>query len=310
MLKIFPWLLSLGMASLALSINAKPSQANDYATAPVDYFQGRESIPLEIEPPTNSLPPNNNFGNFDRPLSQGSCPAILQPVIEQIVGAKAMKNWGILVETLQGRKVLYGLNENRYFIPASNNKIFTTAAALQRLDPQVTIGSKPLREWIMVINKHSDNGYAERVMRHLGGPGAVKSAITQLGVNPQSFRLADGSGLSRSNAATPRALVDTLQAMYYAPSKDLFVASLPVAGQNGTLSRRMKATPAEGNVHAKTGTLKGVRALSGYINNPTHGTLVFSILANDWSRSGTALVRAIDQVAVQLNTLGPCSTSP
>jgi D-alanyl-D-alanine carboxypeptidase/D-alanyl-D-alanine-endopeptidase (penicillin-binding protein 4) len=308
MLKISPWLLSLGVVGLALTMNAKPSQANDYATAPVDYFQGRESIPLEVEPPPNHLPINNNFGNFDTPFSQGSCPATLQPTIERIIGAKAMNNWGILVETLQGRRVLYRLNDNRYFIPASNNKIFTTAAALQRLDPQVTIGSKPLREWIMVINKRSDNGHADRVMRHLGGPGAVKSAIAQLGVNPQGFRVADGSGLSRSNAATPRSLVDTLQAMYSAPNKDLFVASLPVAGQNGTLSRRMKATPAEGNVYAKTGTLKGVRALSGYINNPTHGTLVFSILANDWSRSGTALVRAIDQVVVQLNTLGPCTT--
>lgn len=307
MLKLSPWLLSLGVVGLTLIGHPRPSQANDDTTAPVDYFQGRESIPLPIEPPANYPSPNHHLGNFGNPLDSGSCPATLQPTIERIIGAKAMNNWGILVETIQERRVLYHLNENRYFIPASNNKIFTTAAALQRLDPQMTIGSKPLREWIMIINKRSDNGYADSVMRHLGGPRAVKSAITQLGVNPQSFRLADGSGLSRSNAATPRALVDTLQAMYYAPNKDLFVASLPVAGQNGTLSRRLRATPAEGNVYAKTGTLKGVRALSGYVNNPTHGPLVFSILANDWSRSGTALVRAIDQVVLQLNTMGPCS---
>ncbi|MGL5032485.1 MAG: D-alanyl-D-alanine carboxypeptidase, partial [Microcystaceae cyanobacterium] len=131
--------------------------------------------------------------------------------------------------------------------------------------------------------------------------------LAQLGVNPSSFRIADGSGLSRSNVSTPRALVDTLRAMYSSPQGQLFVASLPVAGMNGTLTRRMRSTPAEGNVYAKTGTLTGVRALSGYINNPTYGTLVFSILANDSSRSGDAMVRGIDQVVVQMNTMGRCN---
>jgi D-alanyl-D-alanine carboxypeptidase/D-alanyl-D-alanine-endopeptidase (penicillin-binding protein 4) len=50
-----------------------------------------------------------------------------------------------------------------------------------------------------------------------------------------------------------------------------------------------------------------VRALSGYLNNPTHGTIVFSILANDWSRTGNDLVQAIDQVVVQINAMGPCN---
>jgi len=296
----------------ALTISAVPSQANEpYTRASVDYFQGRESIPLQVEPAPYSpapysRPSGDNLGNFGAPIYQGTCPATLQPIVERIVGKKALGKWGILVETLEGRQVLYAHNDNRHFIPASNNKIFTTAAALQRLDPGASIRSKSLYDWVMVTNKRSDNGAADGLMRHLGGPGAVKATISQLGVNPNGFRIADGSGLSRANAATPRALVDTLQAMYYTPAKDIFVTSLPVAGQNGTLRSRMRATPAEGNVYAKTGTLNGVRALSGYLTNPTHGTLVFSILANDGSRSGTALVRAIDQLVVQLNMMGPC----
>jgi D-alanyl-D-alanine carboxypeptidase/D-alanyl-D-alanine-endopeptidase (penicillin-binding protein 4) len=212
-----------------------------------------------------------------------------------------------LVQTLQDRKTLYSHNADKYFIPASNNKIFTTAAALQRLSPDAMIGKVSLQNWIMVTNKRSHNGYADRLMKYIGGPGAAKAALTQLGVNPQSFRLADGSGLSRANTTTPRALVETLTAMYSSQGNELFVASLPVAGINGTLGKRMRRTPAEGIVHAKTGTLTGVRALSGYINHPTYGVLVFSMLVNDSSKPGTTLVKQIDQVVLQLSMMNQCN---
>jgi D-alanyl-D-alanine carboxypeptidase/D-alanyl-D-alanine-endopeptidase (penicillin-binding protein 4) len=101
--------------------------------------------------------------------------------------------------------------------------------------------------------------------------------------------------------------VETLTAMYSSPGNELFIASLPVAGINGTLGRRMRQTPAQGIVSAKTGTLRGVRALSGYINHPTYGILVFSMLANDSSKSGTALVKQIDQVVLQLSMMNQCN---
>jgi len=127
-----------------------------------------------------------------------------------------------------------------------------------------------------------------------------------LGINPHSFYLVDGSGLSRNNKATPRALVETLRAMYYAPNRDIFLASLPTAGISGTLRNRMKQTSVQGIVHAKTGTLSGVRALSGYLDHRQHGILVFSILANNSSQSGTALVRAIDEIVLLLNMDSTC----
>jgi D-alanyl-D-alanine carboxypeptidase/D-alanyl-D-alanine-endopeptidase (penicillin-binding protein 4) len=299
--KRLPWLKSFVAAATTTVLSTAPVLADSYAAAGVDYFQGRESVPIEVDPPSD------NFGNFGSPIYSGSCPATLDPIVKRIVGAKAMPNWGILVEKLGDRQVLYSHNDNKFFIPASNTKIFTTAAALQRLGPNATVKSQPVRNWVMTTNKRSNNSYADLLMRSVGGLGAVKSAIAELGVNPQGFKVADGSGLSRSNAATPRSLVDTLQAMYNTGNSSLFVASLPIAGQDGTLSRRLQATAAQNNVFAKTGTLKGVRALSGYLNNPTHGTLVFSILANDWSRTGNNLVRAIDQVVVQINTMGACN---
>jgi D-alanyl-D-alanine carboxypeptidase/D-alanyl-D-alanine-endopeptidase (penicillin-binding protein 4) len=202
--------------------------------------------------------------------------------------------------------VLYSHNADKYFIPASNTKLFTTAAALQRLTPQATIRSKSLKDWITITNQRSNNYYADTLLRYIGGAQAAKSALSQLGINPNSYRLADGSGLSRHNAATPRALVSILRAMYSAQGREIFLASLPVAGMSGTLRNRMKYTPAQGMVHAKTGTLRGVRALSGYMEHPRYGTIVFSIMGNNPSQSGDSLVKTIDDIILQLSMLMPC----
>jgi D-alanyl-D-alanine carboxypeptidase/D-alanyl-D-alanine-endopeptidase (penicillin-binding protein 4) len=288
--------------SLALISPGWANEVNSTAVAP-NYFNNQDSIPLFVPPPENNRP---------LPLETvpaatgGSCVAQLGPRINQLIG-KYPTRWGILVEPLNNRTPLYSHNADKYFIPASNVKIFTTAAALQRLDPQTRIKSESLEDWVNVTNTRSHNGYAQTLFSYMGGAMATKSAIAQLGVDPASFRLADGSGLSRSNVATPRALVETLRAMYSAPGNEVFHASLPVAGVRGTLRNRMKATAAEGNVYAKTGTLQGVRALSGYINNPEYGVLVFSILANNSSQSGTSLVKSIDAIVLQLSTIQNCN---
>jgi D-alanyl-D-alanine carboxypeptidase/D-alanyl-D-alanine-endopeptidase (penicillin-binding protein 4) len=204
-------------------------------------------------------------------------------------------------------ETIYHYNADLALIPASNIKILTTAAALQKLDPQTPIRSnKSLREWVNVTNLRSNNFYADTLLKHIGGSTVVKQELSRLGVNPSSFYLADGSGLSRRNVATPRALVETLRAMYSAPNRDIFYASLPTAGMSGTLRNRLKQTPVQGTVHAKTGTLRGVRALSGYMEHQEYGTLVFSILVNQPNQSGTSLVRAIDDIVLRLNMVTPC----
>jgi D-alanyl-D-alanine carboxypeptidase/D-alanyl-D-alanine-endopeptidase (penicillin-binding protein 4) len=211
---------------------------------------------------------------------------------------------------LSDGETIYEYNADRGFIPASNMKILTTAAALQRLSPSTTIsGNKSLQEWVTVTNLRSDNYYADTLLKRLGGGAVAKQTLTQLGINPQGFRFADGSGLSRRNLATPRVLVDTLRAMYSTPQKDVFFASLPTAGISGTLRNRMKQTSVQGLVHAKTGTLTGVRALSGYLDHQEYGTLVFSILANSANQSGAALVRAIDEIVITINRNYSCQSN-
>lgn len=290
--KLRHWLNPLTVLLATTATWTTPSLANETNfAANSDVFQGRDSIEIYVP-----LPETNN---------NGMCSAFLEPAISSIVGVNQSR-WGILVESLKDGTPLYSLNSDKFFIPASNTKIFTTAAALQRLTPQTSIRSKSLKDWIDITNQRSDNNYADTLLSYIGGASAAKSALTQLGINPSGYRLADGSGLSRSNAATPRALVDTLRAMYFSPNKDVFYASLPVAGISGTLRNRMRSTAAQGTVYAKTGTLQGVRALSGYINHPTYGVLVFSILANNPNQSGDALVREIDNIVLQLSLVRPC----
>ncbi|MDY7012647.1 MAG: D-alanyl-D-alanine carboxypeptidase [Cyanobacteriota bacterium] len=257
-------------------------------------------ISPNFEPIVISVPPAERGRN-------GICSAFIQPAIDSIVKTPPFSNgrWGIVVETLDG-KVLYSHNANTALIPASNIKLLTTAAALQRLSPQTQIRSQSLRQWVTTTNVTSNNNYADVLLRYIGGPQAVRQTLSQLGVSPNGYRQVDGSGLSRRNSATPNVLVDLLKGMNSTNSWDVWYSSLPVAGVSGTLRNRMRATNAQGIVHAKTGTLTGVRALSGYIENPDYGVLVFSILANHSSVSGNALVGAIDRIVLQLAQLMPC----
>jgi D-alanyl-D-alanine carboxypeptidase/D-alanyl-D-alanine-endopeptidase (penicillin-binding protein 4) len=92
--------------------------------------------------------------------------------------------------------------------------------------------------------------------------------------------LVDGSGLSRSDRAAPREVVRLLRAERSQPGFSALYTSLPIAGRDGTLAGRMRSGPAHGRCHAKTGTLTGVSALSGYCISRSGRTLAFSVLNN------------------------------
>ncbi|MBF2055683.1 MAG: D-alanyl-D-alanine carboxypeptidase [Cyanobacterium sp. T60_A2020_053] len=266
---------------------------------PVDNL---DSSSQTIEIPVNPAPVNPATDQIPA-MCGGDIGARMQGVINRYPSG-----WGILVQHLETGETIYHYNADRGFIPASNAKILTTAAALQQLPPNTTVsGNKSLTEWVRTTNLNSNNWYANTLLNKIGGPARAKEILSQLGINPNSFNLVDGSGLSRNNRATPRAIVDTLRVMYSSPQRDLFFASLPTAGMTGTLRNRMKQTPVKGIVHAKTGTLRGVRALSGYLERGENSTLVFSIITNHPSSTGTHLVKAIDEMVVNLNTISPCA---
>jgi D-alanyl-D-alanine carboxypeptidase/D-alanyl-D-alanine-endopeptidase (penicillin-binding protein 4) len=181
------------------------------------------------------------------------------------------------------------------------------------------IESPSLAELVTQVNQESNNLYAEAILRSLGaesdpthsssaaaGLEAVQHALTELGVDPSSYTLSDGSGLSRLNAISPEALVQTLQAMAQSPFAATYLDSLPLAGETGTLRNRFAGTPARGNVRAKTGTISGVLALSGYIYPDTPQALVFSIAVNYADRSVGLQREAIDAIVLLLLRLQSC----
>lgn len=156
----------------------------------------------------------------------------------------------------------------------------------------VTRRSASLAEIIEQTNKRSQNLYAELLFRTLGatygGRGTTeKSAqvmaesLAAMGIRPDSIGIYDGSGLSRLNLVTPSQIVRVLDYMSHHRHFSHYYRSLPVAGVDGTLTRRMKNTEGENNLRAKTGTLTHVVALSGYLTERSGGLLAFSIMSNN-----------------------------
>jgi D-alanyl-D-alanine carboxypeptidase/D-alanyl-D-alanine-endopeptidase (penicillin-binding protein 4) len=157
--------------------------------------------------------------------------------------------------------------------------------------------SAPLSHLSAELLKPSNNAYAESFFKALGaatagegsfgaGQEAVAAALTEYGVDTAPVRQVDGSGLSRWDEVTPETVTDLLIAARDASWYDAWYAALPVACEpdpeiSGTLDGRMCDTPAAGNVHAKTGTLTSVSALSGYATDADGRELVFSIVFND-----------------------------
>ena len=180
--------------------------------------------------------------------------------------------------------------------------------------------SPPLAELAGTMMKFSQNLYAESLLKALAaregigttdlGRRMVREILRTWGVSGDSVVMADGSGLSRYNYVTPEVIVRILQHLHEDPAHaEAFVPTLPVAGQDGTLFRRMQGTAAENNVRAKTGTLANVRALSGYVTTKDAEVLVFSIIANNFNVSAAAIDEAADRALVRLagftRTAGP-----
>lgn len=236
------------------------------------------------------------------------CPADLSAAIDPVISQPyfASAQWGILVKSLNSGEVLYSHNADHYFIPASNIKLLTTATALQMFDLRDFGAASGLLDEIRVINRDSDNYLADSLFRDLGGQLQVQTAMESLGVDPYGFRQVDGSGLSRYNMVQPATLVTLLERMRLVDSQDFFYQSLPVAGMTGTLRSRFSGTAAQGRVRAKTGTLNGVRALSGYMEAPSGESLVFSILVNQPGQSGSVMLGAIDEIVNRMTGLEQC----
>ena len=167
--------------------------------------------------------------------------------------------------------------------------------------------SPPLLDDIRVTNKVSENLHAELALRLAGklrgdggsfegGREAVKQFLLQAGLKEDEFTFLDGSGLSRRNLVTPAATVQLLIYAARQPWGPVFEESLPVSGMDGSLSDRFQKTPAAGMIHAKTGSLSHVNALSGYGQTQAGTRFVFSIFCNNHNLPTSKVLAAMDAV--------------
>ena len=169
--------------------------------------------------------------------------------------------------------------------------------------------SKPLAEIVKPLMKESINLYGEALMR-LNAPsttptndGAIKSIgqkLTAWGIPADGQQIIDGSGLSRRNVMAAETLVSVLQKMHDADPTSPWMTAFPIAGVDGTLASRMRGTPAERNVRAKTGSMTNIRSLAGYVTTRDGERLAFAALVNNFEGSGTTAVQALDAIAVRL----------
>jgi D-alanyl-D-alanine carboxypeptidase/D-alanyl-D-alanine-endopeptidase (penicillin-binding protein 4) len=181
----------------------------------------------------------------------------------------------------------------------------------QRADSLFAVRSVPLREILPAIMKPSQNQIAEAFLRTLGlertgvgtadsGRRVVERQFAEWKIPSDAFVVRDGSGLSRNDFISPEAIVSLLDVMRRSPNFDLFFQSLPIAGVDGTVRTRMRDTPAQGNLHAKTGTLSMVRSLSGYVRTADGRLLEFSMLCNNWTAPQASVDRVQDAIGASL----------
>lgn len=183
-----------------------------------------------------------------------------------------------------------------------------TSASPQVLAEHISL---PLLEDVRVTNKTSQNLHAELDLRLIGtlkgaggsfegGSAALRQFLFQAGLKTDEFFLLDGSGLSRRDLITPAAIVQLLIYASKQPWGAAYQQTLPVAGVDGSLADRFINTPAGGLVHAKTGTLSHVNALSGYGQTRSGRHFVFSIFCNNHDLPSAKVVSAIDSIVVLL----------
>ncbi len=132
------------------------------------------------------------------------------------------------------------------------------------------------------------------------GLEVVRNFLRQSGVAEADLVLSDGSGLSRNDMITANATVQLLTFMSKHRYFEQFREALPIAGVDGTLRTRMRGTPAEGNVRAKTGTLSSVASLSGYVTTAAGEHLVFSMMLNNYPDASALRRDSIDAIAILL----------
>ena len=180
-------------------------------------------------------------------------------------------------------------------------------------DREIASHARMIDSVIINMNKVSDNLTAEMLLKTVdavsnnvpgsseGGTFVVNKFLSTMGIDTTKYRITDGSGLSYHNLVTAEMIVQLLEGMQHQTEVfPLFYQSLPIAGVDGTIRNRMKKTPAEGNLRAKTGTISGVSSLSGYVQTLDGERLIFSMSMQNFIYPTRLYQRAQDKIGALL----------
>ncbi len=294
----------------ALSVNNNVFWVNVHAA------KYREPVKVSIEPPTSYFRIRNS-GETGTSRSKQTLRVWLKPGTKTIYvsgvlpSAKRVRQHIILEKPAEATAALFKEELKRHAISVSGK---VGVRHCGEIPEDIRLGwnllaeyrSPPLIRALEIINKQSQNMHAEMLLRTLGaaylgegtneaGLQVVRQFLVEAGINSENIELNDGCGLSRQNLLTPRFQTSLLEFLSTRPYFDLFLNTLAVSGTDGTLKNRLRTAETKGSIHAKTGYLRGVMTLSGYINTGSGRNLVFSIFANNVN-STAPVKKTIDQI--------------
>ncbi|HLX25819.1 MAG TPA: D-alanyl-D-alanine carboxypeptidase/D-alanyl-D-alanine-endopeptidase [Candidatus Cybelea sp.] len=180
--------------------------------------------------------------------------------------------------------------------------------------------SKPLSEILADFWLPSNNLIGEQLLLELGlsydcgrevcfnrhlddrdrGIAVEQSWLRSIGIDPAALTIADGSGLSEYDRATPRALTAILEYEWKGPQREAVLAALPLAGVRGTLQHTFAQPPLAGAVFAKTGSTNHSRLLAGFVRTHRGRFIVFALMINNWMDASTDAMKALDDVRAKI----------
>ena len=174
--------------------------------------------------------------------------------------------------------------------------------------PLASVSSEPIAELVEQTNEPSNNFFAEMLLKRLavepGTQGSTQAGTSDVRAYARELhtrvRVKDGSGIGRKDQTSAEHVGELLVAMLDEPAGDDFYESLPRAGLEGTVANRMEGTAAQGHCRAKTGTISGVSALSGYCDDASDDPIVFSILMNGIGSNYTGARNLQDRMVVAI----------
>lgn len=316
----WPYVTALTVADNVVTVSARPGpRAGDPVAVGIDPPTGYVTLNVSAVTAAAGAPsdlvvdrhwsPRENVIDVTGALAEDAEPVVARRTVED----PALYAATLLLELLEARGVdVLGVARHGDLAAAADPVGGGATGAI--VDTIAVHVSEPLSESVRNFLKVSDNLTGELLVKAVGAsvagpPGTYGKGLAaeraflarEVGIDTTAQMLADGSGVSRYNLVTARQIVALLH--YMTTRDDLFPsyrAALPVAGVDGTLETRMRGTAAEGRAGAKTGTLNGVTALSGYVPSADGERLAFSLMTEFYTGSSAPRRAVQDSIVAAL----------